>query len=87
MDIEGAEVQAIEGMREGLAAGRYGDIVIEWHGSHHGELGTRPVEALKLLASSGHDLFVLKRRGRLEPVSPESVPADRIHLFCRAPQR
>jgi len=84
MDIEGAEVQAIEGMASGLPAGRYGDIIIEWHGSHHGELGTRPAQALELLVSSGYDLFVIERRRKTEPIKPEAVPAERVHLFCRA---
>jgi len=87
MDIEGAEVQAIEGMREGLAAGRYGHIVMEWHGAHHERLGDRPTKALALLASSGYELSVMRRpKGRLslEPVTPESVPAERIHLLCRS---
>ena len=83
-------MQAIEGMAEGLRSGRYGDIVVEWHGAHHGELGGRPRKALEVLVSSGYELFVVGRsrgRARLEPQTPDAVGAERVHLLCRAPHR
>jgi len=86
IDIEGAEPMALEGMAEGLGAGRYGSIILEWHGDFHQGLADRPGRALSLLDSSGYKLFVIRRRHwrpKLEPVRPEAVGEERIHLLCQ----
>ena len=82
MDIEGAEVQAFEGMAEGLKAGRYGHIVLEWHGTLHEGLGDRPLRALELLVSSGYELSAVRRGGALEPFSPELMGLRTLPVLC-----
>jgi FkbM family methyltransferase len=85
MDIEGAEVLALEGLADGLRSGRYGQILIEWHGAFHGELGERPRAALQLLESAGYELLRIRRhgRGKVDPIAVSEVADERMHLLCR----
>jgi len=83
MDIEGGEVLALEGMADGLEAGRYGHIVLEWHVQSQAALGERAARALDLLRSSGYEVLIADLAGGHRPLTPEALEAKRVYLYCR----
>ncbi len=88
MDIEGGEVLALEGMAKGLRAGRYGLIVLEWHGPFITDMGERPHRAIELLTSAGYSMQSIPRHrsdNRLTPITPEEIGDERLHLLCKPP--
>jgi FkbM family methyltransferase len=54
IDVEGAEMDALAGMREGLAAARYASIVIELHPVLLREHGIDPAECIQVLLARGY---------------------------------
>lgn len=54
IDIEGAEMDALGGMREGLTAARYASIVLELHPAWLRERGIDPAECLQVLLAHGY---------------------------------
>ena len=54
MDIEGAESLALEGMREGLAAGRYRRLMIELHPAQLREQGLKTSDVIALLQNANY---------------------------------
>jgi FkbM family methyltransferase len=84
LDIEGAEVLAFEGMAEGLKDGRYGHIMLEWHGRDHGGFAPeRPKNAVKLLAESGYGFYHITKRSGLQPITADDIAGERIHVYCK----
>jgi len=82
MDIEGAEVLAIEGMADGLRQGRYGAMLMEWHAGDHRDLGSRPAAALAQLRACGYTLQRIHKRG-VRPFVDADLQEPRIHLFAQ----
>lgn len=54
IDVEGAEMDALTGMRDGLAAARYASIILELHPSLLRETGMDPVECIQILLAHGY---------------------------------
>jgi FkbM family methyltransferase len=54
IDVEGAEGDALAGMRDGLAAARYASIVLELHPAVLRERGVDPAECLATLQAHGY---------------------------------
>lgn len=65
IDVEGAEDAVLEGMRDGLASGRYRAIVLELHPDHLRERRVDPETCMRLLFDAGYE-------GRTIDVSPDS---------------
>jgi FkbM family methyltransferase len=101
MDIEGAEIFALRGMRDGLASGRYRRILLELHPAQLQEHGSSPLEVTRLLLSAGyrarvvdHSSETLRRAAYAGDVRAEDVlrPFDAEagfdawpHLLLEAP--
>lgn len=95
MDIEGAEIMAIQGMREGLAAGLYGHLIIEFHGKSEGGVGERREEFLEPLYHAGYKIYRVLRHwnpwaelrfGRgIVPFTSDYPIYSRPHLYCEPP--
>lgn len=90
MDIEGAEVLAFQGMREGLEKGRYRHIILEWHADKLDELTERRTAGFQPILDAGYAVRFIRKRPRLgsrtllEPFLPEHLER-RVHLLCTAP--
>jgi hypothetical protein len=54
MDIEGAELAALEGMREGLARGRYRRVLLELHPGLHPRGAALPDDVAALFRGAGY---------------------------------
>jgi FkbM family methyltransferase len=54
IDVEGAELDVLEGMRDGLAAKRYASIVLELHPALLREQGIDPAECIDALLGHGY---------------------------------
>jgi FkbM family methyltransferase len=80
MDIEGAEVLALRGMRDGLASGRYRRIMLELHPAQLHEHGTTSLEVTRHLLDLGyraqvldHSAETLRRAAYAGDVRPQDV--------------
>ena len=75
IDVEGAELDVLEGMRAGLAARRYRAIVLELHPVQMRQRGAYAGDCVRLLAAAGYsgwtiDLSPAAYRGALSPPAP-----------------
>ncbi|WP_394838047.1 FkbM family methyltransferase [Pendulispora rubella] len=100
MDIEGAEGFALEGMRRGLASGRYRRIVLELHPDQLREHGQSAGDILRTLRDAGyrgwtidHSLESLRRvaygrnvglRDFMAPLEKDSVTREWPHVLLLA---
>lgn len=99
IDIEGAEVAAFRGMREGIAEGAWRVILLELHPRRIREWGESPGEIDALLRAAGYRIYrlatrtpnrlatyTLKNRYRLEPCADMgSIDAVTTHVVAVAP--
>lgn len=101
IDIEGAEIECLKGMRRGLAAGRYKRILLELHPALLADRGQSMDEAIAILREHGyegcaldHSLAAVRRasyasRVRLEeyvqPLGGDASQADWPHTLWIAP--
>ncbi len=75
MDLEGAERDALAGMRDGLAAARYASIVLELHPGLLREQAVDPAECIQMLLTYGYrgwciDLAPPAYRAAVSPRTP-----------------
>ena len=56
LDIEGAEILALRGMRRGLASGRYRALLVELHSHQLRSFGSSSAEVIELLKNAGYRL-------------------------------
>jgi FkbM family methyltransferase len=85
IDVEGAELLALEGGRRLLGRNHRLKILTEFIVADIKEAGADPEAYLRLLLDSGFELFELKPTGvRAEPVSVERLlrPDTATNLFC-----
>jgi FkbM family methyltransferase len=75
IDVEGAELAALDGMMEGLARRRYRAILIEWHPAMLSADGRDPSDGIRALGAAGY-------RGWTIDYSPE---ATRRAAYARDP--
>jgi FkbM family methyltransferase len=101
MDIEGAELFALQGMRHGLSSGRYRRILLELHPPQLHEHGSNPIEVTRLLLAAGyraqvvdHSVQTLRRAAYagdvqaadvLRPFDPQAGFDAWPHLLLEAP--
>jgi 23S rRNA U2552 (ribose-2'-O)-methylase RlmE/FtsJ len=90
MDIEGAEVQAIEGMKQLLENNQNIKIITEFHTSELREEGADPKEFLNKLRQFGFSIFNINEKNKeLEDVTYEDLlknyPNKEVftNLFCQ----
>lgn len=62
MDIEGGEADALDGMREGLAAGRYLRVLLELHPRALREMGRDPDAVVQLFRDLGYSCWSVPQR-------------------------
>ncbi len=72
LDVEGAELMALRGMRQLLAAGRIKHIVFEFHRGQQQEAGLEGGEMFELLRQFGFNFHGLSYRGATKILPPES---------------
>ncbi len=99
IDVEGAELDVLHGMRHGLAVGRYRALVLELHPSLLRERGISPDACLRPLLDSGYRGWMIDQSRRtygraIDPQVPSSellLPLEHWqndpwpHLFWLAP--
>lgn len=84
MDIEGAELLVLEGMRETLREQRFTHLFVEVHPSQIRALGGEPTRIAELLTSHGYLLFE-RGEGKLVDVDVEAFFASDVgHRFILA---
>ncbi len=72
-DVEGAEVEAVAGMRDSLARANAPTVFIECHPSSLARAGTAPLEWIATLRESGPVELVDEHRGEIVPVTDEEL--------------
>ncbi|MBN1209557.1 MAG: FkbM family methyltransferase [Myxococcaceae bacterium] len=101
MDIEGAEVFALAGMRRGFQAHRYERLLLELHPPQLREHGREPAELTRMLTEAGYQGWavdhspeatrrwayarVLEPRQLLRPLSPSAPLDEWPHVLWVAP--
>jgi FkbM family methyltransferase len=75
IDVEGAEMDVLEGMRDGLASARYASIVLELHPAWLRENGVDPAACIRMLLAHGYrgwsiDLSARAYRSAAVPGTP-----------------
>lgn len=87
MDIEGAELFALEGLRPVLIPSRIRKLLIEIHPGHLAALGSDPNRAVEPLLAAGYQGYdVDVRRHRLPvPLDPSRPPGPWPHQLWTAP--
>jgi FkbM family methyltransferase len=76
IDVEGAELDVLTGMRDGLAAGRYAAIVLELHPALLRESRIDPAECIRMLEAHGYRGWSID----LAPSAYRSAVARNIHI-------
>jgi FkbM family methyltransferase len=80
MDIEGAEIFAVRGMRKGLESGRYRRVLLELHPMQLNEHGASPLDVMRVFSDAGywarvvdHSPKVFRRAAYARDVRPADV--------------
>jgi FkbM family methyltransferase len=79
LDIEGAELQALRGMRALLARDKP-FVISEMDDAFLRELGGTAAEMCEFLQTAGYDLSVIVEAGSLRPLT--TAPTDRCNVFA-----
>jgi FkbM family methyltransferase len=83
VDVEGFEIDVLQGCTRALSERRIGLIQLEWNAMSQLALGTDRRPVADLLARHGYQLFRPDPRGRLVPVTDPGFGAD---VFARPPE-
>jgi hypothetical protein len=73
IDIQGAELKALQGMEELLHGNRVARILLEFWPYGLVRCGSEPGEVLKLLRRHGYVLYEIAGAGKVEPVSDDEL--------------
>jgi FkbM family methyltransferase len=81
MDIEGAEVFALEGMTQGMKVRRYQRILLELHPAQIRELGQSPEQLLQQVSSAGYDAYVIQHSPEFTRKMAYGHPVEAMDLL------
>ena len=73
IDVQGYELPVCLGMQQTLAANPDAVVALEYAPSSMSELGFAPEEVLKLFQDKGYFMYILHKRGKLEPAQNKVI--------------
>jgi FkbM family methyltransferase len=80
VDVEGFEIQVLQGCSRALAENRIRLIQLEWNAASQAAVGTDRLPVAELLAQHGYSLYRPDSNGELRPIGDVSFGAD---VFAR----